>query len=391
MEFNINRTQQHIRNFERCISLYEQHEPFARFLTTFYKTNKQMGSSDRRMNNRLCYNFFRIGKAFSSLNHVERLVIAEFLCSTASAVVALHKPEWLDVMESAIEDKILVIESNYGPFMEDVFPGVRHLSDQLDKVPFISSHFIQPNLFIRVQKDKVAAVINEFTKQGIDFEQIGSTTFSLSNGTKLQDLNKINGYYEVQDLSSQQTSEFIPIEAKQSWWDCCAASGGKSLMILDKEPNIKLMVSDIRPSILRNLDERFEQAAVKTYYRKKILDLSQAVDHIMQGERFDGILLDAPCTGSGTWGRTPESLSSFDVNSIIKFQDLQKKIALNSTTYLRSGKSLIYITCSVFKEENEQVVDYIINELGFELMSMNYLKGYQQCADSMFIARLQKP
>ncbi len=349
-----------------------------------------MGSSDRRMNNRLCYNFFRIGKAFLTLELEERLTIAEFLCTADSAVVALNKPDWLNYLVLSVEDKISKIETLYGGFLHDVFPAYSHLSDLVDQSSFIRSHFIQPDLFIRVQKDKVSAVKNEFTKQDVEFEQLDLTTFRLANGTKLQDIKKINGYYEVQDLSSQQTAEFIPVEAKQSWWDCCAASGGKSLMLLDKEPHIKLMVSDIRSSILRNLDERFDQASIKTYYRKKILDLSQPVDHIMQGELFDGILLDAPCTGSGTWGRTPENLSSFDASTIIKFKELQQKIISNSISYLRSGKSLIYITCSVFKDENEDAIDYMVNTLGFQLVSMNYIKGYDQKADSMFIARLQK-
>jgi 16S rRNA (cytosine967-C5)-methyltransferase len=59
--------------------------------------------------------------------------------------------------------------------------------------------------------------------------------------------------------------------------------------------------------------------------------------------------------------------------------------------YLKPGKPLIYITCSVFKAENEDAVDFIVKELGLKLESMQVLKGYERRADTMFVARLIKP
>jgi 16S rRNA (cytosine967-C5)-methyltransferase len=61
-------------------------------------------------------------------------------------------------------------------------------------------------------------------------------------------------------LSSQQTGDFFKPQRWDSWWDACAASGGKSLLLHEDEPNIKLVVSDIRESVLANLDERFQLA-----------------------------------------------------------------------------------------------------------------------------------
>ena len=108
----------------------------------------------------------------------------------------------------------------------------------------------------------------------------------------------------------------------------------------------------------------------------------------MNSFQFDGIILDAPCSGSGTWGRTPEMISQFEDYKIKGFQNLQKSIASNVIKYLKPGKPLIYITCSVFKEENEQVVDHLISEFKMKLESKEVLKGYEQKADTMFVARL---
>lgn len=125
-------------------------------------------------------------------------------------------------------------------------------------------------------------------------------------------------------------------------------------------------------------------------YQKKLLDLTQNPDSVLHDYAFDGIILDAPCSGSGTWGRTPEMINQFDVSKIAFFQRLQKTIALNVIKYLKAGKPLIYITCSAFKEENEYVVNYLVKEAGLELESSELLKGYERKSDTMFVARLIK-
>ncbi|HCN82828.1 MAG TPA: RNA methyltransferase, partial [Sphingobacteriaceae bacterium] len=92
-----------------------------------------------------------------------------------------------------------------------------------------------------------------------------------------------------------------------------------------------------------------------------------------------------------TWGRTPEMICQFNESSILSFQKLQQSIATNVVKYLKPGKPLIYMTCSVFKEENEQMVDFMIRNLGMKLESSQVLNGYEHKADTMFVARLIKP
>ena len=138
-----------------------------------------------------------------------------------------------------------------------------------------------------------------------------------------------------------------------------------------------------------NLDERFIAAGLRTY-QKKLIDLTTNPDPELHHYEFDGIILDAPCSGSGTWGRTPEMISQFEEYKIQGFQNLQKTIAGNAIKYLKSGKPLIYITCSVFREENENVVTYLQSEFGLNLESLELIHGYTRKADTMFVARLIK-
>lgn len=390
MDINPRRVQQQLRNFHRAIEAYQHTEPFARFLTRFFKENKQMGSSDRRMTSRLCYNFFRLGRAIPHFSMDDRLVVAEFLCEVESQVVALYRPEWLSYLTAPLTEKIDFLKEKDDDVTIDIFPFLSLLSPSINADAFARSHLVQPDLFIRVQQNAKPIVERILTEKGIVVEPIFGNAYRLPNGTKLQDIRKIEGLYEVQDLSSQQSLEGLHLASGEKWWDACAGAGGKSLLLLDRCPTIDLLVSDIRLSILRNLDERFDKAKIKTNSRKKVLDLTTDIHPFLQGETFDGILVDAPCTGSGTWGRTPEMLSQFDEDNIQAFVTLQQQILTNVVQYLKPQGQLIYITCSVFEEENEQIVQYLEREHGLQLEQGGIIAGYNRRSDSMFAARLRK-
>ncbi|HWZ16659.1 MAG TPA: hypothetical protein VNW95_15575 [Mucilaginibacter sp.] len=380
-----------LKTFQRILDEYPAETPLSKFLPGFYRQNKQMGSTDRRIAGRLVYNYFRLGRALPDLSADERLFVAEFLCNGQLNSFLQHfKPEWAACVGFDIDEKLEMVKTAHPGFkLDDVFPWTGQLSAGIDKDAFLRSFFVQPDLFIRVYKGFEPQVKIALTAAEVVFKDEGNGCLSLPNGTRLEALIANPHWYEVQDFSSQQTAQYFRPEKWENWWDACAASGGKSLLLHDMEPTVKLVVSDIRESILANLDERFQQAGL-TKYQKKLLDLTQNNDLILHDYVFDGVILDAPCTGSGTWGRTPEMISLFDTHKIEFFQRLQQSIAHNVVKHLKPGKPLIYITCSVFKAENEDVVNFIAKELDLKLEKQTVLKGYENKADTMFVARLIK-
>ena len=378
-----------LKTFQRILGSYPAETPLSKFLPGFYRQNKQMGSNDRRVANRLMYNYFRLGKAIYNTPTEDRLIVAEFLCNSQTNSFLQHfKPEWALCINFDIDEKLKLVKTAYPDFkLTDVFPWSNELSEGIDKQAFLKSFFVQPDLFIRVRKGFEQNVKSVLTKENITFKDEGNGCFSLPNGTRLETLFPQQNFFEVQDLSSQQTAGYFKPEKWDAWWDACAASGGKSLLLHELEPNLKLVVSDIRESILANLDERFQQAGLIKYQRK-VLDLTQNVDPELHNYAFDGIILDAPCSGSGTWGRTPEMISQFEPQKISFFQKLQQSIARNTVKYLKPDKPLIYITCSAFKAENEANVDFLVKQVGLKLEQQTVLKGYDNKADTMFVARL---
>ena len=384
------RADHQLRAFEQILNSYDGSLPLHRFLPAYFKQHKQMGSSDRRWATRHIYSFFRLGKALFTFQPEERLSIADFLChDTLSLIVEKNLSELKDNIALPLAEKLILIKAKYPDFsLDHIYPFQGALSADIDKEAFYASFFKQPDLFIRVAVEDAPAIISKLEDENIAVKAISETALALPNGTKLETVLK-EGSYQVQDLSSQHTGAYFKPNKWDKWWDCCAASGGKTLLLHSFEPVIELLVSDLRESVLLNLDERFRLAGIKKYHKKE-LDLLQNNDQILHHYQFDGIILDAPCTGSGTWGRTPEMLTFFEERKINQFAAIQKGIVQNIIKYLKPGKPLIYITCSAFEAENAAVVQHMIDTLPLELEKMELIKGYQNNADTMFVARLIK-
>ncbi len=365
--------------------------PLHRFLFGYFKRNKQMGSSDRRWATRYIYSFFRLGKAMPDADHILRLAIADFLCNqTPSLVIEDLLAHLKDRVSLTVKEKVTLIKERYPEFqLADVFSFKNILSEGIVLPDFYESYFTQPDLFLRVKAGYIEQFAETLKQHNIGFTQLTETTLALPNGTKLEHLMPNQKYYQVQDVSSQRTGAYFQPAAWDYWWDCCAASGGKSLLLHDLEPKVQLLVSDVREESLNNLDERFQEAGLKKY-QKKVLDLLQNNDPDLHHYEFDGIILDAPCSGSGTWGRTPEMLYYFNDQKIAYFSKLQQTIAGNVVKYLKEGKPFVYITCSVFRLENEEVVAWIEENLPLKLEKSEVIKGYNNKADTMFAARFTK-
>ena len=390
----MSRYHSYINSAKTILELYKGDEPFASFIKKQFAVNKKFGSKDRKMITHICFCYFRLGKSLDQLPIDERMLTALFLCSSSTNEVLKHlKPEWNEKVELDLDEKVKLIDASFE--YEEIFPFVDELSDGVERELFCLNHLTQPDLFLRIRPGMKEAVLSKLKAAAIAYELKGDHCISLPNSTKIDEVLLLNKEVVVQDYSSQRVGDLIlnlksEIQnRKLNVWDCCAASGGKSIMAKDLLGDIDLTVSDVRESILLNLKKRFAEAGISGY-KNFVADLSTA-DYRLPATGYQLIIADVPCSGSGTWGRTPEYLRFFNKEQIVEYSALQKKITSNVIAQLQSSGYLLYITCSVYKKENEEVVNFLNQNYNLEIIEMKLLKGFEQKADTMFAALLKKP
>lgn len=381
------------------IRLYNGTEPFASMLKKFFSAHKKYGSRDRKQISHFCYCYFRTGKMFftAATNTLEaNIITALFLCTTEhNETLSAIAPDLNASTTLPIDEKMLLLQQRTlipgGDPFELIFPWKSLLSEGIAFRHFALSFFSQPDLFIRIRPGYKERVLQLCKDSGVNYYAIGSSGIGLLNHTKTHELFDVNKEVVVQDYSSQSVQELLlPLQQSRGLrvWDCCAASGGKSILVNDYLNDVSLTVSDIRESILINLHLRFKQAGIKNY-KSFVADLSQS-DIPADPNGYDLVICDAPCSGSGTWARTPEQLFYWQANKLDHYTVLQKKITTAVLPFVKPGGYLLYITCSVFKNENEDIVESIKQQPGMELLQMKVICGYTIKADNMFAALLRK-
>jgi 16S rRNA (cytosine967-C5)-methyltransferase len=403
-----------LRYGSTIIASYQGEIPLHAWLKNFFREHKQMGSKDRKLLSNMVYGFYRLGHAIKDLPVEERILIGLFLCNDSPhELLQYFRSDWNGHIARPLAEKITLLQESGIAFEPtDIFPWKDELSEGIDHEAFCLSFLRQPDLFLRIRPGYEKEVLRKLEQPArpIVYEFIPPSTLRLPNGFNVEEWFTPDREVVIQDYSSQRIAPFLQIgvalsagisgrshpSAPLSFWDACAASGGKSILAFDLNPLIDITVSDIRESILHNLRERFRQAGIKKY---QAFVANLATSPTANRPSYDLILADAPCTGSGTWSRTPEDLYFFHPKKILHYSEQQKKIVANilRPPFQKRGESndpdtkketsFVYSTCSVFKKENEEIATFIRDSFGLQPDRMECIKGYDQKADSMFAAR----
>jgi 16S rRNA (cytosine967-C5)-methyltransferase len=372
---------------------YDFSVPLHRWLVTYFRENKKLGSRDRRGIRELVYSYFRIGKCLAEESEIFRMQTALFLTQFVhSGFIKELLSDSIYAGEDylALEQRIDFVVKNVPSFdVGCLFPFESTLSAGVNRNLLQVSQLQQPLVWIRIRPEFINQVNTELALNDVVpaiFYAPG--ILGLPQALNLDQFKTYaKGYFEIQDLSSQLTADLYQPKAGESWWDCCAASGGKSLLLLDRQPDIRLTVSDIRRTSLQSLTERFKRNGYRTS-NMFVADLSRADVAEIENRKFDGVLVDAPCSGSGTWGRTPEMAVAFNENQLPILHQVQRTILTTASKFVRPGGKLIYITCSVFAAENEEVVNALVQQGGFRVDDMQLFQSAANRADTLFATRL---
>lgn len=191
----------------------------------------------------------------------------------------------------------------------------------------------------------------------------------------------LNGIVELQDLASQQAIAAMDTSAAYKILDYCAGGGGKALALVDIS-DAQVYAHDIAPERMVDLGPRADRAGVTV---KTI-----GTQEISQHGPFDIVFCDAPCSGSGTWRRTPETKWVMTEEKLREFNGLQGEVIQNGAHHVGPSGTLVYATCSVLKAENHDVVERFLSNASDWTCVVQNQRLPDALGDGFYFAILQR-
>ena len=210
--------------------------------------------------------------------------------------------------------------------------------------------------------------------------------------TGTQDLFKTEqfrtGEFEIQDLASQLVGVAAAPKPGENWWDACAGEGGKTLHLADLMMNKGVVWATDRNA--RRIDTLKRRAARAKLFNYRT-DFWDGGRMLPTKQKFDGILLDAPCSGVGTWQRNPHARWSTTMDDVRELAATQLALLNNVAGSLKPGGKLVYAVCTITRSETTAVVDAFAALGDKEVATLHRLLGRVKAHSQTAVPDLPSP
>ena len=267
---------------------------------------------------------------------------------------------------------------------------------------------IRPKISIRINRLKTSKeeLINMLAKKNINTENAILEDFIYLNSKNITNLEEYKkGFFTIQDESAALTALVLSPKENETILDCCSAPGGKTTYLAEIMKNKgSIEAWDLYEHRLKLVDENAKRLGIEII-NTKINDSTILNKNGI--DKYDRILLDVPCLGLGVIRRKPDIKWQREEKDIDEITKIQKQILSTCSKYVKMGGRLVYSTCSILKEENEDIVNnFLINnpnfkiinpennrlkELNKNIVDRKYLKLYpNENIDGFFICLLER-
>ena len=260
----------------------------------------------------------------------------------------------------------------------------------------------EPRLWLRAKKGQGRDLAERLGECWVSDDPLLADAVEYQGGEDLFRTPEFHaGDFELQDLGSQIVGLLCAPQPGQTWWDACAGEGGKTLHLSDLMQNKGLLwASDRAEWRLKKLKQRAGRAKCFNY-RAALWDGSAKLP---TRTKFDGVLVDAPCSGIGTWQRNPHARWTTTANDVMELSAIQSDLLQHAATALKPGGKLIYAVCTLSRLETEAVANQFTQSVtGFAPLPLSHSLGKQGVAENqlwlwpqdtggngMFVAAWQK-
>ena len=376
-------------------------------LNRWFKKNRFAGSNDRKQIRDLVFDILRkrliLFYAFHKSNYAENgriLVLAYiFLYKKGSysieeinnnkyftPSIKNNELEILLEINNLVKNAPLHVKLNYPKFLEKKLK--KSLGKNFKKI--MESFQDRAPVYLRVNNIKTNLKIAKakLKEEGIDCEICynSQNALKVNYGDKFirRSESYIFGNVELQDLSSQLTTELNQISTGKKILDYCAGSGGKAIAIASRLKNkAEIYAYDINYLRSKNIVNRAQRAGaniivLNTNELKKTKDF------------FDLVFVDAPCSGTGIWRRDPEFKWKVNDQKLNFFTNTQYQILNSCTKFIKNGGYLIYVVCSLLEDEGDLIIrKFLYNNLFFSKIDSNLFHPIN-ASDGFYYAVLKK-
>ncbi|MGK0288656.1 MAG: 16S rRNA (cytosine967-C5)-methyltransferase [bacterium] len=348
--------------------VFSRKKPVDRFISGYFRQNKKFGSKDRRLISNSVFGFYRWYGWLKSVESPSLALLLGYLLDKNPVEPLIQF--WAE--EEKIDETFLQ-QIQKAETVSEKFDLIQKIHQNIsieELVPSFSKSALQ--YIDHIQKRtptwlRVDPNIQEFVVKFLEKNDVIHQVhpefinciaiFSPLQITQLSWFKK--GQLEIQDISSQAIGWFCDPKSKETWWDVCAGAGGKSLHLsrLMKGKG-KILATEIRPYSIQEMRKR----VTRTNTKNVTVQEWDGIQEPPREFRFNGVLVDAPCSSSGTWSRNPEVRWYYTQEDILNFQKQQLEILENASKEVMSGGSLVYSTCSIHLEENEDVIQKFLEK-----------------------------
>ena len=343
---------------EILTEVFKDKTPADNIINDYIRSRKYIGSKDRRFITENCWNIIRnrLKLSFDTQSNDPRRILLYYIkdCLTEAFDDSSYG------LSPLSEDEKLFLshenDSPYPAYVEAECPD--WIFKQINDISFCKSLNEPATTDIRAHNIERTELQKKLLSEGIDTTFGGYSPYCLKINQRLVLNNCMawqDGFFEIQDEASQIASLLIDAKPNHKIIDYCCGAGGKSLALSNCLNNQgKILAYDIDPKRLNAIKPRISRLKVKNI---------ELTDIIADSDKdYDRFILDAPCSGSGTWRRSPDAkfrLTPEKLDSLVKTQAKLLEIAAQKTKV--SGR-IIYITCSILHAENEEIITRFLQQ-----------------------------
>ena len=333
--------------------------------------------------------------ASAAVNESVSLVRAARL-SSATAFVnavlrrAIREAEYDPV--TAVSDPIerLAIESSHPGWLIDRWTSAFGLAETES---FARANNAQPPTAFRTVTNRASEdeVLDTLRQAGAELgpSQVADSAWRVSGAVPVVRELSESGRIYLQDEASQLVGQMVGARASDLVLDVCAAPGGKTTYMADRaNDQATVIAGDRSAGRLATIVDSARRQELESI-RPMLLDAEEGLP--FRPRIFDKVLVDAPCSGTGTLRRNPEIRWRLMDGEISAFAGRQKVILRNASEMVKQGGRLVYSTCSIEREENEEVVDeFLANDDGFHILNSLRTWPQREGCDGFFVAVFER-